>query len=134
MNWINQVENRKFLVIGGVLLVTLSTLIVTSLRNPAAYDSFWHLQMGKDWIEHGLSPWVDHYSFTFNGHEITNPPVVFQALLHFAVSQFGLRPGFLLVKFACFVLILGAAFSLGCGLTTGLTVTRLPARGHVRSL
>jgi hypothetical protein len=112
MNWINQIEQRKFLIVGGVLLIACSALIVTSLRSPIAFDSFWHLQMGKDWLENGLSPWIDHYSFTFNGQAITNPPVVFQGLLHFLVSQFGIRTGYLVLRFGCFFLTMGAAFLL----------------------
>ena len=56
VNWITQLESRKSLVIGGVLLVSLGALLVTALRNPVSLDAFWHLQMGRDWIENGLSP------------------------------------------------------------------------------
>lgn len=108
MDLIAQIEKRKFLIVGGILLITFSALIVTSLRSPVAFDSFWHLQMGRDWLENGLSPWIDHYSFTYNGHNIRNPPVVFQGLLHLAVSQFGLRTGFQIVRFGFFLLTLGA--------------------------
>jgi hypothetical protein len=112
INWINFVESRRSLIIGSVLLISLVALFVSSLRNPVAYDSFWHLQMGKDWIVNGLSPWIDHYSYTFGGEAISNPPVMFQALLHFSVSQFGVETGFLLIKLASFFLVLVAVYIL----------------------
>ena len=108
---ITQIEKQK-LIIGGVLLFAFGALIVTSLRSPVAFDSYWHLQMGKDWLENGLSPWLDHYSFTYSGHAITNPPVIFQGLLHLVVSQFGMRTGFLIVRFGSFLLTLGAVLLL----------------------
>ncbi len=111
MNWITQIEKQKFIV-GGVLLIAFSALMVTALRSPVAFDSYWHLQMGKDWLENGLSPLIDHYSFTYNGHAITNPPMIFQGLLHLAVSQFGMRSGFLIVRFGFFLLTLGAVLLL----------------------
>lgn len=112
MDWITQIEKRKLLIVGGILLIAFSALIVTSLRSPVALDPFWHLQMGKDWLENGLSPWVDHYSFTFNGHKITNPPVAFQVLLHIATSQFGMTTGFQVLRFGCFLLTIGASLLL----------------------
>jgi hypothetical protein len=112
MNWIARLENRKSLVLGGILLISFSTLLVSSLRGPVAGDSFWHLQMGRDWIENGLSPWLDHYSFTFNGQAISSPPVLFQALLHIAVSHLGVNSGFLAFKTVCFVLILSCTLVL----------------------
>lgn len=112
MNWGNQIEKRKVLIVGGVIIIAFSALVVTSLRSPVAYDSYWHLQMGKDWLENGLSPWVDHYSFTYNGQAITNPPVIFQGLLHLVVSQFGMRTGFLVVRFVGFLLTLGSVLLL----------------------
>lgn len=112
MNWIGEVENRRFLIIGGILLISFCTLVMAILRNPVSLDAFWHLAMGRDWIEHGLSPWVDHYSFTFAGHPINNPPVAFQALLHFMVSQFELRTGFMLVKALAYALVLGGVVLL----------------------
>jgi len=117
MSWIDEVEKRKGLLIGGILLISISTLLHAVIRNPIAYDSFWHLQMGKDWVENGLSPWIDHYSFTFQGHPIKNPPIAFQVLLHFAVNELGVRAGFILVKVAVYFLILGAATFWGISAT-----------------
>ena len=112
MQWIAQIEKRKLIIVGGILFVALGALMVTSLRIPVALDTFWHLQMGKDWLENGLSPWVDHYSFTYSGHAITNPPVIFQVLLYLATSKFGLVTGFQVVRLGCFLLTVGASFLL----------------------
>ncbi len=125
MNLIAQLEKWKLLIIGSILLITFSALIVTSLRSPVAYDSFWHLQMGRDWLENGLSPWIDHYSFTYNGHIITNPPVVFQGMLHLVISQFGLKTGFQIVRFGFFLLTLG---------TTLLILRQMKARAIVYAI
>ena len=112
MEWIAQIEKWKLIVVGGILLVALGALMVTSLRIPVALDTYWHLQMGKDWIENGLSPWVDHYSFTYSGHAITNPPVIFQALLYLTTSKFGLVTGFQVLRLGFFLLTVGASFLL----------------------
>ncbi|MFC1701365.1 hypothetical protein ACFL1J_01260 [Pseudomonadota bacterium] len=109
MKWISQLEKNKSVIVGCILLITICSLIVTSLRSPVAFDPFWHLQMGKDWLENGLSPWVDHHSFTYNGHKIINPPVIFQALLYLSTSQFGVETGFEIIRFCFFFLAIGTA-------------------------
>jgi hypothetical protein len=68
------------------------------MRPIFAFDTFWHLQMGKDLLESGLSPWVDHYSFSYPGKEIYVVPVLFRLLLHQFVALFGESEGFYLVK------------------------------------
>ncbi|NNL95881.1 MAG: hypothetical protein HKO64_09700 [Xanthomonadales bacterium] len=111
MNWVRAVENRRFLIVGGILLIVAGSLVVTALRNPVSFDAFWHLQTGRDWLVNGLSPWLDQYSYTFYQQEISNPPVIFQALLYGFTSEFGVRNGFLLFKLSCFLLTIGAAFA-----------------------
>ena len=98
MNWLAELQKRRVLCVSGILLVSLLAFAVSLQRNPISFDAFWHLKTGADWLAKGLSPWVDHYSFTYQGAEIRNPPVAFQALLHLAVSAFGVFLGFLLVK------------------------------------
>ena len=73
-------------------------LLHFSLSPPSAYDSFWHLQMGRDLLENGLSPWIDHYSFTHFGKEIAPVPVIFQVLLASFVSAFDEINGFYFFK------------------------------------
>ena len=109
MKWTSQIVNIKSAIVGCVLLIAVCSLILTSLRSPVAFDPFWHLQMGKDWLENGLSPWVDHYSFTYNGQNIINPPVFFQALLYLSASHYGVETGFQIIRFGFFFLALGTA-------------------------
>lgn len=74
-------------------------LIATIAINPiSTFDGFWHLQMGKDLVENGLSPWVDHYSFSYYGEEISTVPVIFQVLLYEFVAVFGENKGFYYLK------------------------------------
>jgi hypothetical protein len=107
VNWFEQTEHKRKLLVGGTIIICLAMLALTTRRYNVSYDSFWHLQTGLDWLRNGLSPWRDHFSFTFNGKEIINPPYLFEILLGWLVSQFGLEPGFQLYKFAGFLLVFG---------------------------
>lgn len=106
-NWYNQLESNRQFVIGAVVLLCCAITIVISLRNPIDYDSFWHLQMGKDLVENGLSPYQDHYSFTYNNETITSPPVLFQVGLYGFVKLFGEWGGFIAFKLLAFLLTIG---------------------------
>ena len=106
-NWHLQLEANRRFVLGGLLALCIAMLAVSSLRNPVDYDGYWHLKMGKDWVENGLSPYQDHYSFTHENEVITNPPVLFQVGLYAAVKSFGEWGGFVAVKLAAFLLTLG---------------------------
>ena len=108
MNWFEQLEQKRKLLIGGVILICLAMLVLTVRRHNISYDSFWHIKMGLDWLENDLSLWRDHFSFTFSGHEISGPPYMFQIVLAWLVSQFGLNPGLEIFKLGSFLL----AFSL----------------------
>ena len=112
MDWIAQIEKRKFLMVGGILLVAIGALIISAFHAPITPDTFWHLQMGKDWLVNDLSPFTDHYSYTYNGSKITGPPVVFQSLLYLSVSQFGLLTGLHIFRLLSFLLTLGAVVLL----------------------
>jgi hypothetical protein len=78
------------------------------MRPVAAYDTFWHLQMGKDLLEQGLSPWVDHYSVSYLGKEIYPVPVMFQTLLYQFISLFGEENGFYYIKLFYITLMMAA--------------------------
>jgi hypothetical protein len=104
------VNNR--LIVSLILLISFVTFVITSIRGSISFDVFWHLQMGKDWIVNGLSPWVDHYSFTYNGQTIVNPPVIFQSIIYFLVSQLGTTVGLQVFRFLCAMLTLGLTFTL----------------------
>lgn len=104
MNWFEKTEQKRKLINTGIIIICLAMLIVTVRRNNHSYDSFWHLKMGLDWLQNDLSLWWDHFSFTFNGREISGPPYMFQALLGWLVMQFGLDPGFEMYKLIGFLL------------------------------
>lgn len=67
--------------------------------------------MGKDLIENGLSPYKDHYSFTYANETIVTPPVFFQVGLYTLVNIFGERAGFIIVKLLAFALTIGCMFT-----------------------
>ncbi len=109
MNWFEQLEQKRTLLIGGVVIICVAILAVTARRNNVSLDSFWHLQMGLDWLASGLSLWRDHYSFTFNGEDIVGPPYIFEILIGALVNHFGLESGFQLYKLCAGLLTLGLA-------------------------
>ncbi len=106
MNWFEQLEQKRKLLVGGVVILCLAMLILTARRNIFSFDAFWHLQAGIDWLQSGLSPWIDHFSFTFNGESIAGPAYIFQATLAWLVTLTGLEPGFQIYRFASFILVL----------------------------
>jgi hypothetical protein len=108
MNWFEQLEQKRKLVIGGIIIIGVAMLLVTARRNNLSFDSFWHLKMGLDWLEHGLSFWRDHFSFTFYGAEIHSPPFMFQTMIGWLVTQLGLDPGLEMFKLIAFI----SAFAL----------------------
>jgi len=91
-------KNRDIVYSGFVFLIAYIILAIIIMRPVMAYDTFWHLQMGKDLLEQGLSPWVDHYSVSYLGKEISSVPVIFQTLLYQFVSFFGEQQGFYYIK------------------------------------
>ena len=81
--------------------------MLASWREPIAYDAYWHLRMGQDLFEFGLTPYRDHYSFTFPGNDIIAPAYPFQVFLYLLVKFFGVFGGFFAYKLICgFALIL----------------------------
>ena len=106
MEWFAYLERRKRSVLILLSLLLVATLAVSSMRGPKAYDAYWHLKMGEDWVERDISPWRDSYSFTFSGEDIQSPPVWFEASLYWTVKHLGLEPGFKVYKFAAILLAL----------------------------
>lgn len=102
-DWSAELEARRVTVLRVLALIGFLLLAATALRNPGDYDLWWHLRMGMDWMENGLSPWVDHYSFTFPGAPVTDPPVAFQALLWKLTDWLGERGAQVSYKIACFL-------------------------------
>ena len=100
-------EARRRFILTSLLIVTSGILFVTALRNPVDYDGYWHLAMGRDLLEHGLSPFRDHYSFTFNNAEVRSPPWLFQSFLYLCVYLFGEHGGFIAVKLIAIFALVG---------------------------
>jgi hypothetical protein len=76
MKWTEVLEQRKALLVGGIAVICLAALLVSARRFNITLDVFWHAKTGIDWLVNGLSPWQDHYSFTFYGEAIKTQPSV----------------------------------------------------------
>ena len=107
MTWLDEIERKRTLLVGGVIAICSAALAVTTLRKLVGPDSYWHLQTGLDWINQGLSPWIDHFSFTYAGEPISSQPVIFQAALALLVDSLGLEAGFQAYKLIGFFLAFG---------------------------
>lgn len=101
-------KNRDIVYSGLVFLVAYSLLAVMVARPIAVFDAFWHLQMGRDLVENGMSPWVDHYSVRYLGMDIYPVPVMFQVLLYKFVSFFGEQEGFYFIRLFYITLMMSA--------------------------
>lgn len=99
-------KNIRLFFSGFIFLVCYSILIGYCLGPQSSLDTYWHLQMGKDFLENGLSPWTDHYSFTFSGKKINDVPILFQIILATFVSIFGETSGFIIFKISYVTLLL----------------------------
>ena len=104
-NWFEFTEQKRTLLISGIIILCMALLAVTLRRKNLSYDSFWHLQMGLDWLYGNKDLWRDHFSFTFNGGDITDPPYMFEISLAWLVTQLGLDPGFEVFKLGAFALV-----------------------------
>lgn len=80
-------------------LMALGFLVASCFRMPIDADSFVHLATGRNWLEYGLSPFVDHISFTYPGERVIGQPIAFQAMLYGYVQALGVEPGFVAMKF-----------------------------------
>ena len=105
-------KNRAHIIYVSLVFITCYILLaIIAMRPMIAFDSFWHLQMGKDFLENGLSPWVDHYSFSYPGGDISSIPLMFQILVYKFVSLFGEERGFYLIKLFYITLLFLALFA-----------------------
>lgn len=125
--WLDAIETKRGLLTGAVVIVCVAMLLVTAMRNPVDYDGYWHLRMGLDWIENGLSPFVDHYSFTFPGESIGGVPYMFQVGLYGMVKLFGEQGGMIAMKLALFIFILACMIAW-------LEQIKPPALGYMAGL
>lgn len=106
MDWFKELDQRPGSFFISVLVIAIAILAVSALRDPYALDSYWHLKMGQDWVEKGLSPYRDHYSITHKGESIVEVPILFQLALYGVVEIFGLPAGFQVFIFASSLLAL----------------------------
>ena len=105
MTWLK--KHHDLLLIILFFIFSFVVLVNSSLGPIVSNDGFWHLKMGLDLIEKGLSPFIDHYSFTHHGESISNVPVLFQVTLATFVSKFGLLEGYQYTRiFAASLLLL----------------------------
>lgn len=70
----------------------LATILLgwLSLQPVIAIDIYWHLRMGLDWIDKGLLPFTDHYSFTMPGasiHYLAWPFQILTALFYKVLGE-----------------------------------------------
>ena len=120
-------ESRRGFFIGVATVLSIALLLIAGIRNPVDYDGYWHLRMGMDWFANGLSPWIDHYSFTFSGEPVKGVPYPFQLALYGLVSVFGEQGGMIALKLIMF------AFVLLC-MSLWLKSIQAPALGWVAGL
>jgi len=107
-----------------ILLYFLVVGLLNAITNNNGFDAYWHLKMGEDFWENGLSPFIDHYSFTFHGHEIKSPPIIFQSILYGFVHIFGDIYG--LIAFRIVYL-----FSISALILYSLKKIRVPIQGQL---
>jgi hypothetical protein len=110
MKWNELLEQRKALLVGGVAAICVVALLVTARRFNMTLDVYWHIKTGIDWLYNGLSPWRDHYSFTFYGETIKSQAYVFQALVGWLVSRFGVETGLEILRTATFLSVFALVF------------------------
>ena len=108
MDWLK--NNHPAVITVSIFCLGFAVFLYASFSAYISYDAFWHLKMGQDLLSSGLSPWVDHYSYTFAGEPISSPPYLFQVLLAIFVSTFGSQEGFQLIKIFAFTLLMLAIY------------------------
>jgi hypothetical protein len=107
MKWTEVLEQRKALLVGGIAVICLAALLVSARRFNITLDVFWHAKTGIDWLVNGLSPWQDHYSFTFYGEAIKTQPWLFQVIVGWLVTEFGVETGLEILRVVCWVAVFG---------------------------
>ncbi len=108
MNWLK--NNHPAVITTAIFALGFAIFLYASFTEYVSYDAYWHLKMGQDLLGSGLSPRVDHYSYTHAGQAIASLPYLFQILLATFVSAFGTPEGFQLIKFFSFILLMAAVY------------------------
>ena len=90
INPADQVASRWANARTGVFVLLFAALVfgvsIFEVRSP---DLYWHIKMGSDWIFKGLSPFVDHYSYTMPGKPIVYVAWGFQVIISLLYTAFG---------------------------------------------
>jgi hypothetical protein len=89
-----------------LLMMLVGILVRTALRPEFDPDLSWHLNLAQSWLQKSFSPFVDHFSFTFEGHSMRNPYVLFELATYSFYSLFGGMLGIQIFKFLNWILIL----------------------------
>lgn len=111
--------NRRTAFFTLVFAALVFGVSIFQVRSP---DLYWHLKMGSDWIFKGLSPFVDHYSYTMPGKPIVYVAWGFQVVISLLYAAFGLA-GVGVYRFVAFSLAL---------FFVDRSTTRLGVSGSVR--
>ena len=96
MDWLK--NNHPAVITAAIFGLGFVIFLYASSSQFISYDAYWHLKMGQDLLSNGLSPEIDHYSFTFPNQPISSIPYLFQIILSIFVSIFGSPEGFQLLK------------------------------------
>jgi len=108
MNWLK--DNHAAVITAAVYCLGFAIFLYASYSPFVSYDAFWHLKMGQDLLTNGLSPRIDHYSFTFPDQPISSIPWFFQIILSIFVSTFGSPEGFQLLRMFAFCIFMLAIY------------------------
>lgn len=108
MNWLK--DNHAAVITAAVYCLGFVIFWYASYSPFVSYDAYWHLKMGQDLLTNGLSPRIDHYSFTFPNQPISSIPWFFQIILSIFVSTFGSPEGFQLLKMFAFSIFMLALY------------------------
>src|SRR5512138_429713 len=90
---------------GPFALVFAALVFGVSIFQVSSPDLYWHIKMGSDWIFKGLTPFVDHYSYTMPGKPIVYVSLGFQVMISLLYRAFGLA-GVGIYRFIAFSLAL----------------------------
>ena len=101
----NRIQEQVY-INSAIYLFSYAVLSLYALAPEESRDIFWHLKMGQDWIQNGLSPFIDHYSFTNYGDAISPVPVIFQVSVAYLVILLGEQYGLYAFKLIYIFLIM----------------------------
>ncbi len=76
-------------------------ICLVSFQEFSSPDLHWHIKQGLNLLEQGLSPFIDHFSFTFPGQKINQSPWLFDLIIGFLYKYFGYFWGVGLYRFIC---------------------------------